>query len=104
MNRTPTAILNAAALDALGRLEHINLHDIEGYEAVLCAVSTEYGMAYAELETEVQDRIAERDDCDADEADEEAMYGSDAPMHDGPARLHDDDYYARNDAGEYSWM
>ena len=22
----------------------------------------------------------------------------------GPARYHDDDYYAKNDAGEYVWM
>lgn len=41
----------------------------------------------------------------ADTVDAEGAYGplDEAPSY-GPARLHDDDYYARNDAGEYAWM
>lgn len=36
---------------------------------------------------------------------EDAAYGpSDKADFGGPARLHDDDYYQRNDAGEYCWM
>ncbi len=35
---------------------------------------------------------------------ESAAYGSPDADCDGPAHLHDDGYYSRNDAGEYAWM
>lgn len=38
-------------------------------------------------------------------AEHDAMYGTDdAPHASGPAHLSNDEYYSRNDAGEYSWM
>lgn len=42
--------------------------------------------------------------ADADRAEHEAAYGPADIEHDGPAHLHDDGHYSRNDAGEFSWM
>ena len=55
------------------------------------------------------DEIAEIDaECLRDAQSEAASYDDEPTEQDeptyGPARLRDDGYYARNDAGEYAWM
>lgn len=110
MNRTPSAILFAAGREVIRQLVVLGEDDTAGRATVIAAVASDYGIAVEELENEVRDRTEDDFEDDgaaaADAADEEAMYG--APDHDeptyGPARLRDDDYYARNDAGEYRWM
>lgn len=111
MNRTPkAATLFDAGREAIRRLLELDGDDATGIACVIAAVASDYGLSVEELEDEVRDRTEDdyADDaaCASDAADHEAMYGrddADESTH-GPARLHDDGYYARNDAGEYAWM
>lgn len=111
MNRThKAATLFDAGREAVQRLLGLDADDAAGAACVIAAVASEFGLSVEELENEIHDKTEDDYAPDsaraADDAEHEAMYGrddADESTH-GPAHLHDDGYYARNDAGEYAWM
>lgn len=77
------------------------LSDDEIAEELACEIGEiEKEAATAAHEREMEGKIAD--------AEHEAMYGPEDlatdPRLPTPAYLRDDDYYRRNDAGEYCWM
>lgn len=106
---TPKAILFAAGRETIQRLIAEDAQDADSVATVIAAVASEYGVPVDELENEVRDRTEDDYEPDyagpVDAAEADSIYGRDDPEPTyGPARLHDDGYYARNDAGEYAWM
>lgn len=80
--------------------------DDDRFSTTLVAVADVFGVSIDELETEflrmMDERRQEQELESFDSADDEPV-DDDEPTY-GPARLRDDGYYAKNDAGEYAWM
>lgn len=98
---TPFAILDRALSTLIQRVDADGSTKVD---TLTCAVADEFGVSFDDLDAEYARWLRDAQ-LEAFSADEEAVYGrdDDEPTY-GPARLRDDGYYAKNDAGEYAWM
>lgn len=105
MNRTPSTVIFEAGREAVRQLVALDPDDTVGAAMVIATVASDYGLSVQALEDEIRDRTEDdyADEHGDAEVDPDYLRDDPEPTY-GPARLHDDGYYARNDAGEYHWM